>query len=119
MRDQIRRRTLAQINVQTIDDGSKGLFPTHLPLTGNDFGLSSDGKGGTRVTYLPRGTTVLEQSMPVPVIAPTGSKVSLQTIFSQSFGSQLSGSDNGLGSMASRYCVLNRSQTYQMTTFSG
>ena len=55
-------------------------------LAGSDFGLSSDGKGGTRVTYSPQGRTYLEQSMPVPVIAFRGSKVSLQTIFSQSFG---------------------------------
>jgi hypothetical protein len=77
---------LAEIPVQTIIDGSTGLFPSHLPLKRNDFALSSDGKGGTRVTYLPGGTTKLEQSMPVPLIAPTATKVSLQTIFSQSFG---------------------------------
>jgi hypothetical protein len=82
---------LAQINVQTIRDGSKGLFPSHLQLTRNDFALSSDGKGGTRVTYLPRGTTVLDRSMPVPLIAPTDSKVSLQTILSQSFGTSTPG----------------------------
>jgi hypothetical protein len=86
-----RTGALAQIHVQTILDGSKGLFPSHLPLTRNDFALSSDGKRGTRVTYLPRGTTNLEQSMPVPVIAPTGSKVFLQTIFSQSFGTSTPG----------------------------
>ncbi len=104
---------LAEIHVQTIRDGSTGLFPSHLPLTRNDFALSSDGNGGTRVTYLPRGTTVLEQSMPVPVIAPTGSKVSLPTIFSQSFVLRL------LGSIASRYCLLNRRQTHQTTTDTG
>src|SRR5262245_3184250 len=86
---------IAQINVQTIEDGSKGLFPSYPPhvplLRGSDFALSSDGKGGSRVTYLPGGTTVLEQSLPVPVIAPTGNKVSLQTIFSQSFGTSTPG----------------------------
>jgi hypothetical protein len=81
--------TLAQIHVQTIDEAS--LLPTYLSLTGSDFGLSSDGKGGTRVTYLPQGRTYLEQSMPVPVIAFRGSKVSLQTIFSQSFGTSTPG----------------------------
>ena len=86
-----RTGALAQIHIQTIIDGSTGLFPSHLPLTRNDFALSSDGNGGTRVTYLPLGTTNLEQSMPVPVIAPTGSKVSLQTIFSQSFGTSTPG----------------------------
>ena len=84
---------LAQINVQTIDEG--GLLPTHPPtvplLRGSDFALSSDGKGGTLVTYLPQGTTHLEQSMPVPVIAFRNSKVSLQSIFSQSFGTSTPG----------------------------
>jgi hypothetical protein len=86
---------LAQLNVQTIDEES--LHPTHphppavLPLTGSDFALSSDGNGGTLVTYTPQGIISLEQSMPVPLIAPTGSKVSLQTIFSQSFGTSTPG----------------------------
>jgi hypothetical protein len=84
---------LAQINVQTIDEES--LSPTHPPavprLMGSDFALSSDGKGGTLVTYLPQGRTYLEQSMPVPVIASRGSKVSLQTIFSRSFGTSTPG----------------------------
>ena len=81
-----------QIKVQIILlQGNGGLSPTNQPLTGSDFALSSDGKGGTRVTYLPRGTTVLEQSMPVPVIAAKGSKVSLQTIFSKSFGTSTPG----------------------------
>ena len=80
---------LAHIKVETIDEES--LSPTHLSLTGNDFALSSDGKGGTLVTYLPQGTTHLQQSMPVPVIAFRDSKVSLQTIFSQSFGTSTHG----------------------------
>jgi hypothetical protein len=80
---------LAQVKVQTIDEES--LVPTHLSLTGSDFALSSDGKGGTLVTYLPQGKTSLEQSMPVPVIAFRDSKVSLQTIFSQSFGTSTPG----------------------------
>ncbi len=80
---------LAKLNVQTIDEES--LVPTHLSLTGSDFALSSDGKGGTLVTYLPQGRTSVEQSMPVPVIAFRDSKVSLQTIFSQSFGTSTPG----------------------------
>lgn len=85
-------RPLAYINVQIIAlQGNGGLSPTNQPLAGTDFALSSDGKGGTFVTYLPRATIVLEQSMPVPVIAPTASMVSLQTIFSQSFGTSTPG----------------------------
>ena len=85
--------TLARIRVQTIDESSLSeTHPPHVPvLTGSDFGLSSDGKGGTFVTYLPQGRTYLQQSMPVPVIAFRDSKVSLQTIFSQSFGTSTPG----------------------------
>jgi|GEM_PF-2911004 len=84
---------LAQFNVQTIDEES--LSPTHPPtvplLRASDFALGSDGKGGTLVTYLPRSISYFRQSMPVPVIAPIGSKVSLQSIFSHSFGTSTSG----------------------------
>jgi hypothetical protein len=79
----------AHVNVQTISE--QGLLPSHLRLTGNDFALSSDGKGGTRVTHVPQGTTRLEQSLPVPVIAFRNAKVSLQTIYSQSFGTSTPG----------------------------
>ena len=85
--------SLAELKVETVAE--EGLSPTHSPavpaLTRNDFALSSDGKGGTLVTYLPQGTTYLEQSMPVPVIAFRSSKVSLQAIFSQSFGTSTPG----------------------------
>jgi hypothetical protein len=78
---------LAHIRVQTIAlEGNGSLSPTDQPLTRSEFALSSDGRGGTLVTYLPHGTTYLDQSMPVPVIAARGSKVSLQAIFSRSFG---------------------------------
>ena len=80
---------LAHVKVHSIDEGS--LLPTDRKLKGIDFALSSDRKGGTLVTYLPQGTIHLQQSMPVPLIAPTGSKVSLQTIFSQSFGTSTPG----------------------------
>jgi hypothetical protein len=49
---------LAQLNVQTIDEESLHPTPPHppavLPPTGSDFALSSDGNGGTLVTYTPR-----------------------------------------------------------------
>jgi len=84
---------VALIKVQTIDEST--LFPTsppHVPvLTGSDFRLSSDGKGGTLVTYVPQSRTYLEQSLPVPLIAFRGSKVPLKTIFSQSFGTSKPG----------------------------
>lgn len=84
---------LAQIKVQTVS--SEALLPTRPPnvppLTGNDFALSSNGKGGTLVTYVPKGTTYLEQSMPVPVIASRSTKVPLETVLSQSFGTSKPG----------------------------
>jgi hypothetical protein len=75
---------LAHVKVHSINE--EGLLPSGLPLKANDFAVGSDGKGGTLVTYVPRGITQLEQSMPVPVIAFRSTKVSLHTIFSQSFG---------------------------------
>ena len=85
MRDQIRRaRSLLRLMFRALM--KRAFSQPSRPLTRSDFALSSDRKGGTRVTYLPQGRTNLEQSMPVPVIAFRGSKVSLQTIFSQSFG---------------------------------
>jgi hypothetical protein len=84
---------LANVSVQTVDEQT--LLPTQPPevmvLTARDFTLSSNGKGGTLVTYLPRGTTHLQQSMPVPLIAFRGTKVSLKTIFFQSFGTSTPG----------------------------
>ena len=80
---------LAYVNVQTIDQDT--LLPSGLLLEGIDFALSSDRKGGTLMTYLPRGTIKLQQSLPVPLIASRNTKVSLQTIFSQSFGTSTPG----------------------------
>jgi hypothetical protein len=80
---------LAHVKVNSINE--EGLLPSGLPLKANDFTVSSDGKGGTLVTYVPRGTTQLDQSMPVPVIAFRSTKVSLHTIFSQSFGTSTPG----------------------------
>ena len=84
---------LAHLKVQTIDEESLSPIgpPTVALLTTDDFALSTSAKGDSLVTYKPDGTTYLEQSMPVPVIAPTGSMVSLPTIFSQSFGTSTAG----------------------------
>jgi hypothetical protein len=80
---------LAYVNVETIDQDS--LLPSGLSLQGIDFALSSDRKGGTLMTYLPRGTIQLQQSLPVPLIAFRDTKVPLHTIFSQSFGTSTPG----------------------------
>ena len=80
---------LAHVKVHSINE--EGLNPSGVPPKAIDFAVSSDGKGGTLVTYVPGGTTQLEQSMPVPVIAFRNTKVSLETIFSQSFGTSAPG----------------------------
>ena len=82
---------VATLAVQMIDAGS--LFPVANTLTADDFDLSSDGKGGTLITYAPAaGPIVLQQALPVAVVAaPTTSgqppqTVALSTILLQSFG---------------------------------
>jgi hypothetical protein len=66
--------TLAQLHV------------TGTSLDTTDFKLSSDGGGGTLVTYIAEGVTHLYQPLPVPVVAPTGTMVSLSSMLMQSFG---------------------------------
>jgi hypothetical protein len=53
-------------------------------LTASDFLLNS-AAGGAVVTYAPGGL-VLQQSIPVPIVAAPGSTVSLTSIFQQAFG---------------------------------
>jgi glycosyltransferase involved in cell wall biosynthesis len=78
--------TVATLNVRSINSGSLNPDPSGAQPTTADFTVMSDGRGGTFVTYTPQGPTVLETSMPVPVVAPTGSLVSLTSILGQSFG---------------------------------
>ena len=75
---------VAQVNVQTISQES--LNPTYQSLGTADFRIAPDGTGGTFVTYAPQGVTHVEGSLPVPVVAPTGTLVSLSAILEQSFG---------------------------------
>jgi hypothetical protein len=55
-------------------------------LDTSDFRLSSDGGGGTLITYVAEGVTQLSQSLPVPVVASAGTMVSLSSMLMQSFG---------------------------------
>ncbi|MGD9885193.1 MAG: hypothetical protein AB7U95_34350 [Reyranella sp.] len=75
---------VATLAVEMIDEES--LFPEGNTLTPEDFTLSSDGKGGTVVTYTPQAPIILEQSLPVAVVGSPGETVSLSTILMQSFG---------------------------------
>lgn len=57
-----------------------------LTLSTDDFSLSSNGDGGTLITYAPNGSTYLLASMPAPLIAPAGTVVSLVSLMEDSFG---------------------------------
>ena len=77
---------LATLTVQLI--GNQSFAPLEAEdqtLTGADFSFASDGKGGTVVTYTPQGPLVLDQSLPVPIVADAGTSVSLSSILMQSF----------------------------------
>jgi autotransporter passenger strand-loop-strand repeat protein len=76
---------VATLNVQGIHADKLGSDPTVDPTT-EDFTIASDGHGGTLVTYTPQGPTLLQASVPAPIVAPTGSLVSLSSILGQSFG---------------------------------
>jgi hypothetical protein len=55
-------------------------------LKADDFILSHPHGSDTLITFSPGGATVSAQSMPVPVVAAPGTKVSLADILQQSFG---------------------------------
>jgi hypothetical protein len=55
-------------------------------LASEDFALSSDGSGGTVITYAPQGATYLLSSLPTPVIAEAGDMISLKSILKDAFG---------------------------------
>ncbi len=77
---------VASLNVQAINAGSLNPAPTSPQPATADFTLASDGSGGTLITYAPPGPLNLYGSLPAPVVAPTGTLVSLQAIMGQSFG---------------------------------
>jgi hypothetical protein len=71
-----------EIHVVTVDE--ENCAPNDLKLTVADFVMSSD-PAGVVVTYAPGGL-VLQQSIPVPIVAAPGSTVPLAAIFQQAFG---------------------------------
>ena len=83
---------VAQLSMQLIDpEGLVRLPNDEQTLATGDFSLSGNGHGGTLVTYAPQGVTLLEASMPVPVVAATGSRVSLASILTELFGTDSPG----------------------------
>jgi hypothetical protein len=65
---------------------SEALTWSKTALTSADFVLSSDGSGGSVITYNPGGSTYLMETMPSPVIASAGDVVKLSQILKDSFG---------------------------------
>jgi hypothetical protein len=62
------------------------LIWSRTALTDDDFLLSSDGEGGTVITFNPGGSHYQYQSLPTPVIASPGQVVKLANILKASFG---------------------------------
>lgn len=75
---------VAELSVGTANPA--GLAPSGVKA--RDFDLKGDGEGGTVITYDPAGPTMLQASLPVPVVAPLGAEVSLKAIFKSAFGTR-------------------------------
>ena len=79
----------AELSVRLINPADLAWQPTsEQTLSAKDFTFASDGAGGTVMTYTPRGPSYLQASLPVPVVAETGSTVSLKSLFKQAFGTK-------------------------------
>src|SRR4051794_22143609 len=63
---------LASLAVQNI---GSSLAPLDFDLASEDFSLSSDGDGGTLVTYEPDTGIFLQQSLATPIVAAAGTIV--------------------------------------------
>lgn len=74
---------LAELDMRLVFDN---LSWSKNALTSADFSLSSDGSGGTFITYNPGGSTYLMETLPSPVIASAGDVVKLSDILKESFG---------------------------------
>ena len=79
----------AELSVRLINPADLAWQPaSEQTLSAKDFTFASDGSGGTVMTYTPRGPSYLQASLPVPVVAETGSTVSLKSLFKQAFGTR-------------------------------
>ena len=79
----------AELSVALINPASLTWQPrSEQTLSAKDFAFAPDGSGGTVMTYAPRGPTYLEASLPVPIVAETGSTVSLKVLLKQAFGAK-------------------------------
>lgn len=77
---------LKHYGMQLIDANFSPLLLADQTLDVDDFTLSSDGNGGSLITYAPDAPQILQQSLAVPIQAAAGTLVSLSSILKQSFG---------------------------------
>lgn len=75
---------LGSIAIGSIDPES--LDTVSFDLSTDDFALSSDGAGGTLLTYAPPNGIDLQQSLPSAIVASAGSIVTFASILQNSFG---------------------------------
>lgn len=79
----------AELPVRLINPADLAWQPRYeQTLSAKDFTFESDGDGGTVMTYAPRGPNYLEASLPVPIVAETGSTITLASMFKQAFGTK-------------------------------
>jgi hypothetical protein len=74
---------LADLAVQNI---GSSLGQLDFDLSSEDFLLSSDGAGGTLVTYAPPTGIFLSQSLATPIVAAAGTIVTFASILENAFG---------------------------------
>jgi hypothetical protein len=74
---------LASLAVQNI---GSSLGQLDFDLASEDFSLSSDGAGGTLVTYAPDTGIFLQQSLATPIVAAAGTIVTFASILENAFG---------------------------------
>lgn len=75
---------LGAFSLDSIDPESLGTVP--FDVSSDDFELSSDGAGGTLLTYAPPNGIDLQQSLPSAIVASAGTIVTFASILQNSFG---------------------------------
>ncbi|MCB1501623.1 MAG: M10 family metallopeptidase C-terminal domain-containing protein [Bauldia sp.] len=78
-----------ELSVKLINPASLTFQPqSEQDLSARDFKFAPDNAGGTVMTYLPRGPSYLEASLPVPIVAETGTTIPLGSMLKQAFGTR-------------------------------
>ena len=83
---------LASLGMELIGAGNLApLAFDQQDLLTSDFTLSSDGRGGTLITYTPQNGIQLQQSLAAPIVATAGTTVSFASILQNAFGTSAPG----------------------------